>query len=78
MSDPITSTHNPRIRALRKLRDRRHREEAGLFMAEGEDMLETALRHGAVPRTVFAVPDSPQQLEDLLARLPARTERVSA
>ncbi len=78
MSDPITSTHNSRIRALRKLRDRRHREEAGLFMAEGEDMLETALRHGTVPRTVFAVPDSSQQLEELLARLPARTERVSA
>jgi RNA methyltransferase, TrmH family len=77
MSDPITSTHNSRIRALRKLRDRRHREEAGLFMAEGEDMLETALRHGVVPRTVFAVPDS-AQLEELLARLPARTECVSA
>ena len=28
-------------------------------MAEGEDMLDAALRHGAVPRTVFAVPDPP-------------------
>jgi len=78
MSDAITSTHNPRIRTLRKLRDRRHREESGLFMAEGEDMLEAALRHGAVPRSVFAVPDPPPQLEALMARLPAHTERVTA
>ena len=30
-------------------------------MAEGEDMLAAALRHGAVPRTVFAVPDPPSR-----------------
>jgi TrmH family RNA methyltransferase len=78
MNDAITSTHNPRIRALRKLRERRYREESGLFMAEGEDMLDAALRLDAVPRTVFAVPDPPEQLEGLLARLPAQTERVTA
>ena len=41
-------------------------------------MLDAALRHGAVPRTVFAVPDPPEQLDGLLARLPAQTERVTA
>jgi TrmH family RNA methyltransferase len=77
MSDTITSTHNPRISALRRLRERRYREESGLFMAEGEDMLDAALRHGAVPRTVFSVPDPPEQFEALLAALPAGTEQVS-
>lgn len=78
MSDPITSTHNPRIRALRKLRERRQREGEGLFMAEGEDMLAAALAHGAAPRTVFSVPDPPPGLAELLAGLPRRTERVTA
>lgn len=40
-------------------------------------MLETALRHGAVPRTVFAVPDPAEQLAGLLALLPAQTECVT-
>ena len=42
-------------------------------MAEGEDMLAAALRHGAVPRTVFCGAGSAPQLDALLARLPART-----
>jgi RNA methyltransferase, TrmH family len=77
MTETITSTHNSRIRALRRLRERRHREEEGLFMAEGEDMLSAALRAGAVPRTVFSVPNPPAQLEELLSRLSAQTERVT-
>jgi RNA methyltransferase, TrmH family len=78
MTETITSTHNPRIRELRKLRERARREEAGLFMAEGEDMLSAALHVGFPPRTVFAVPEPPAQLEALLAQLPPSTERVTA
>jgi RNA methyltransferase, TrmH family len=78
MTETITSTHNPRIRSLRKLRERKHREEERLFMAEGEDMLAAAMRAEAEPRTVFSVPDPPAQLEALLAELPAWTERVAA
>jgi RNA methyltransferase, TrmH family len=77
MTETITSTHNPRIGALRRLRDRSVRREEGLFMAEGEDMLAAALCAGAVPRTVFCVPGSPAPLEALLADLPAQTEQVS-
>lgn len=76
MTETITSTHNPRIGALRRLRDRSGRREEGLFMAEGEDMLAAALRAGAVPRTVFSVPGPPPPLEALLADLPAQTEQV--
>jgi TrmH family RNA methyltransferase len=78
MTETITSTHNARIRSLRKLRERKHRQEEGLFMAEGEDMLTAALAAGMAPRTVFAVPDPPPPLAGLLARLPAGVERVTA
>jgi TrmH family RNA methyltransferase len=78
MTETITSTHNSRIRAVRKLRERRHREQARLFMAEGEDMLAAALAVGTPPASVFAVPDPPPALADLLGRLPPGVERVTA
>ena len=78
MTETITSTHNARIRSLRKLRERRHRQEEGVFTAEGEDMLEAALAAGTAPRAVFAIPDPPPPLAGLLARLPAGVERVTA
>ena len=53
MTETITSTHNQRLRELRKLQDRKHRDRTGLFAAEGEDMVHEALRHGARPETVF-------------------------
>jgi TrmH family RNA methyltransferase len=40
---PITSTHNARLKAIRKLRmRRREREREGRFVAEGEDLLAAA------------------------------------
>src|SRR6266567_210645 len=38
----ITSPHNERLKALRKLQEKRERERTGLFAAEGEDLLEAA------------------------------------
>ena len=78
MTETITSTHNSRIRALRKLRERKGREESGTFTAEGEDLLAAAQRAGAVPQAVFAVPDPPPALEALLHGLPGGTERITA
>jgi TrmH family RNA methyltransferase len=78
MTETITSTHNPRIRALRRLLQRRHREEEGLFIAEGEDLLAAALANDVAPRTVFSVPEPPPPLAQLLADLPAAVERVPA
>ena len=68
MTEPITSKSNPRLKELRKLHDRKHRERAGLFMAEGEDMLTAALKHGRVPETLFydpscSLPDLPAEVE---------------
>ena len=38
----ITSRDNERLKLVRKLRDRRWREKLGLFVAEGEDLVEAA------------------------------------
>jgi TrmH family RNA methyltransferase len=50
----ITSTHNERLKALRKLGEKRERARTGLFVAEGEDLIEAADRAGweAVERFV--------------------------
>ncbi|MGC8782267.1 MAG: RNA methyltransferase substrate-binding domain-containing protein, partial [Anaerolineae bacterium] len=49
----ITSTSNPRIVAARKLRLRKYRQEAGLFLVEGLQLLHMALDAGATAREVF-------------------------
>jgi TrmH family RNA methyltransferase len=38
----ITSTHNAKLKEIRKLRQRRARDRAGRFVAEGEDLLAAA------------------------------------
>jgi TrmH family RNA methyltransferase len=42
----IASTHNPRLKALRRLQTKRGRAATGLFLAEGEDLLVAAERAG--------------------------------
>ena len=42
----ITSPHNEKLKLIRKLQTRRHRERSGLFVAEGEDLVEAAKRGG--------------------------------
>lgn len=50
----ITSPHNEKLKLVRKLRERRHREREGLFASEGEDLLEAGLAAGAQPRFVLS------------------------
>jgi TrmH family RNA methyltransferase len=42
----IASTHNPRLKALRKLARKHGRERSGLFLAEGEDLIAAAQQAG--------------------------------
>jgi RNA methyltransferase, TrmH family len=42
----ITSTHNSRLKDLRKLQRRRERDRRGLFVAEGEDLIAAAIAAG--------------------------------
>jgi TrmH family RNA methyltransferase len=51
----IKSNQNEKLKLVRKLRDRKHREREGLFATEGEDLLAAGLAAGAVPRFVLVV-----------------------
>jgi RNA methyltransferase, TrmH family len=54
----ITSPHNEKLKLVRRLRGRRDREREGLFVTEGEDLLEAGLAAGAEPRFVLAAEGS--------------------
>lgn len=54
----IESPQNEKLKLVRKLRDRKHRENAGLFATEGEDLLEAGLAAGASPRVVLVAAGS--------------------
>jgi RNA methyltransferase, TrmH family len=45
----ITSKDNEKLKLIRKLADRKHREREHLFAAEGEDLVEAAARAGVEP-----------------------------
>jgi len=71
----IESRSNPRVVALRKLDNRKHRREAGLLLAEGTPIIETALAAGAIPAEAWVAPE----LQDDAARtLLARLEEAGA
>ena len=56
MTTMITSPQNEKLKLVRKLRERRHREREGLFATEGEDLVEAGLAAGAEPRFLLSVP----------------------
>lgn len=76
MTEPIASAHNPKLKQLRKLHDRKDRQESGLFLAEGEDMLSEAARRGADPEAVFYDCEALDLRDPLLAALPERVDRI--
>jgi TrmH family RNA methyltransferase len=49
----IESPNNEKLKLVRKLRERKHREREGLFASEGEDLVEAGLAAGAEPRFVL-------------------------
>jgi RNA methyltransferase, TrmH family len=54
----ITSPHNEKLKMVRRLRDRKHRDREGLFVAEGEDLLEAGLGAGLEPDLVLSAAGS--------------------
>jgi TrmH family RNA methyltransferase len=61
----IESPQNEKLKLVRKLRDRKHREREGLFATEGEDLLEAGLAVGAEPRFVLVSADSGLEGEEV-------------
>jgi len=61
----IESPHNEKLKLVRKLRERKHREREGLFATEGEDLLETGLAAGAKPEFVLVAAGSGLEGEEV-------------
>lgn len=53
----ITSLQNPRVKQLVKLRERRERDDAGLFLIEGYREVRRALEKGVQPREFYYAPE---------------------
>lgn len=58
MPREITAYSNPLIKRVRQLREKRHRREEGLFLAEGLRILTEARESGRVPEYLFFARDS--------------------
>lgn len=70
----ISSLQNPRVKNLVKLRDRRPRNQQGVFIAEGYRAISRALEKDVVPREVYFCPDCflGENEEPLLAKAQER------
>jgi TrmH family RNA methyltransferase len=58
MTPTISSPHNTRLKAVRKLHGKRERERRAAFVAEGEDLLAAARRSGREPIEGFRLAGS--------------------
>ncbi len=54
----IESPQNEKLKLVRKLRDRKHRERESAFVTEGEDLVEAGLAAGVEPRFLLAAAGS--------------------
>ncbi len=73
----ITSKDNEKLKLIRKLADRKHREREGLFVAEGEDLVDAAAAAGVQPEFVLrAGEDVEQQLLDAVSALGSGTRVI--
>jgi len=54
----IASPQNEKLKLVRKLRERKHREREGLFATEGEDLVEAGRAAGVEPRFVLTAAGS--------------------
>jgi RNA methyltransferase, TrmH family len=50
----ITSSQNPTVKRIRSLAEKKFRQETGLFVAEGWDMLDRARKEGWVPEHLLS------------------------
>lgn len=54
----IESPHNEKLKLVRKLAERKHREREDAFVSEGEDLVEAGLAVGAEPRFLLTAAGS--------------------
>lgn len=74
----ITSPHNEKLKLVRRLRERKHRDREGLFVTEGEDLLAAGLAASAEPRFVLAASGSGVSGEEVDAELLAEVSALGS
>jgi TrmH family RNA methyltransferase len=73
----ITSAQNEQLKTIRKLQDKRHRERSGLFVAEGEDLIQAAEAGGWVAELLLVSgEDVEPELLDAVSSLGSGTRVV--
>jgi TrmH family RNA methyltransferase len=74
----IESPHNEKLKLVRKLRERKHREREGLFATEGEDLLAAGLAAGAEPKFVLVAAGSGIEGEEVEPALLAEVSMLGS
>jgi len=73
----ITSSDNQQLKIIRKLHDKKHREREGLFLAEGEDLVDAARAAGWEPESLLvAGEDVEPKLLDAVSTLGSGTRVI--
>lgn len=73
----ISSPHNEQLKTIRKLHGKRERRRSGLFVAEGEDLVEAAAAAGWEPRILLvAGEDVEPELLDSVSALGSGTRVI--
>jgi len=74
----ITSSHNDKLKEIRKLARRRTRDDAARFVAEGEDLVAAATAAGWTPLTLLTAADSGLDGEEVEAELLASVSALGS
>ena len=74
----ITSPDNEKLKLVRKLRQKKHRQKSGLFVTEGEDLLAAGLAAGREPKAVLVHPDAGIEGEEVEPELLDRASELGS
>jgi TrmH family RNA methyltransferase len=74
----ITSNDNEKLKLVRKLADRKHREREGLFLTEGEDLLRAGLDAAREPAFVLVAAGSGMEGEEVEPELLAANSALGS
>jgi TrmH family RNA methyltransferase len=74
----IASPHNEKLKLIRKLRERKHRDAEGLFLTEGEDLVEAGLAAGAEPHLLLSAAGSGLAGEEVAPELLAAVSTLGS
>jgi TrmH family RNA methyltransferase len=74
----IESPQNEKLKLVRKLRERKHREREGAFVTEGEDLVKAGVAAGAEPRFLLTAAGSELGGEEVEAELLAAVSTLGS